>query len=146
MEKNRKNLKICSIVVLALAALSLVRMIINVCKDGFGDIGQLPEGISEDVAQVALVIVWVIGVLFLIPQIYIGIKGIKLSKNPMPGRGHMVWALVIAVLSVVSLISAISDISKVYTFDKLLTVFDLLLNVAIFGMYYYCARQIAKEL
>lgn len=146
MEKNRKNLKTYSIVALVFVAISLIRMIVDVCMNGFGDVTQLPEGISPEFADVALVIVWVIGIVFLLPQVYVGVKGIKQANNPTPGKAHMVWALILTALSVVSLISGIADITKVYTFEKLLTVIDVLLNVVVFSAYLYYARLVAKEI
>ena len=145
MEKKRNDLKVYSILVLVFVLISLGRMIADVCINGFGDIGQLPEGVTESVANVALVVVWVIGIIFLLPQIYIGIAGLKQAKNPTSGRAHIVWAFILTALSALSLISCIVDITKVYTFDKLLTTLDTLVNVILFTSYYVVARQIAAE-
>jgi hypothetical protein len=146
MEKNRKNLKSFSILVLFFVAFSLIRMIVDVCVNGFGDVGQLPEGTSAEVAEVVLVIVWALGIVFLLPQVYIGIKGIKQAQNPTHGKAHMIWAVILTAMSAISLISGIVDISKAYSFDKLLTVADVLVNVIVFGAYYFYARKVAKEL
>ena len=73
MEKQRKNLKAYSVVILICVALSLIRMIADACINGFGDISMLPEGTSEDVALVAFIIVWVLGIIFLLPQVYLGV-------------------------------------------------------------------------
>ena len=147
MANLRKNLKIISILILVLVVFSLARMIVDVCKNGFGDIGELPEGVSPEVGEVLVVIVWAIGVLFLLPQVYIGIKGIKLATNPssVTGRAHLVWAAVMTILSVLSVISCISKISQGYTSEKFWSLFDVLLNVLVFCTYYYYARKIANE-
>lgn len=147
MVNLRKNLKIISILILVLVVFSLARMIVDVCKNGFGDIGELPKGVSPEVGEVLVVIVWAIGVLFLLPQVYIGIKGIKLATNPssVTGRAHLVWAAVMTILSGLSVISCISKISQGYTSEKFWSLFDVLLNVLVFCTYYYCARKIATE-
>ena len=72
MEKKRTDLRTYSILILAFAILSLARMIADACMNGFGNVGTLPEGVSEEAGKVALVVVWVIGILFLLPQVYVG--------------------------------------------------------------------------
>ena len=146
MEKTRKNLKELSIVALIFVGLSLIRMIVDVCLNGFGEIKDLPEGVSESVGQVALVVVWVLGILFLIPQIYVGVKGIKQANNPTPGKAHIVWAFILAAMSVLSTISAMSKLSHGYSTENLLTLIDVLLNVIIFVAYFYYARKVAAEI
>ena len=146
MEKQRKNLKLYSIVILICIALSLIRMVIDVCINGFGDISMLPEGTSESVAQAAFIIVWVMGIIFLLPQAYLGVRGIKQANNPTEGRAHIVWSLILTVCAVIATVSEIIGLTKGYSFDKLLALINVLVNVLLFGGYYLAARQVSNQL
>jgi hypothetical protein len=41
----------------------------------------------------------------LLPQAYIGIKGLKLAKEPNSSKGHIVWGIILVVLTAAGLIS-----------------------------------------
>jgi uncharacterized membrane-anchored protein len=43
--------------------------------------------------------------LLLLPQIYIGLKGIKVANNPDYSRGHIIWGTILLVLTAIGLIS-----------------------------------------
>lgn len=146
MEKQRKNLKAYSVVILICVALSLIRMIADACINGFGDISMLPEGTSEDVALVAFIIVWVLGIIFLLPQVYLGVRGIKQANKPTKGRAHIVWAFILTVCAIISTVSEIIVLTNGYSFDKLLALINVLVNVLLFGEYYLAARQISNKL
>jgi hypothetical protein len=145
MEKKRTDLRTYSILILAFAILSLARMIADACMNGFGNVGTLPEGVSEEAGKVALVVVWVIGILFLLPQVYVGLAGLKQSKEPTKGRAYITWSLIIAAFSALAVISGIVEITKVYTLDTLIATLDALVNVILFAAFYFTARQISAE-
>lgn len=145
MEKRRNSLKILSIVILIFVAISLGRIITDACVNGFGNVGEVPEGVSETVAQVIVVIVWSLGIVFLLPQVYLGVKGIMVSKGQSEGRAHIIWAIILTVFSTFSVISGIVGLTKGFTTDKLLTLLDVSVNVILFGAYYITARKIATE-
>ena len=78
MEQTRKNLKTSSIIVLALAGLSLLNT-------------------SMFILAVSLLI--------LLPHLYIGIKGLKIAKKPDSSKGHIVWGIILIVFTCIGLIS-----------------------------------------
>ena len=108
MEQSRKNLKNSSIIVLALAGLSLLNIIFELF---FGQLsGELnnatvPEGAPENVVLIAQIFILVVSVLMLLPQAYIGIKGLKIAKKPNSSKGHIVWGIILVVLTAAGLIS-----------------------------------------
>ena len=145
MEKNRKNLKIISIVILIFLGLSLVGSIIDVCKNGFGDAGQLPEGVSPEVGKVIVVIVWVLGLALYLPRLYIGVKGIKIAGGQeYSGKAHIIWALVLAVLAILGTVSSIVELTEGYSAGKLASLGTSLVNVALLSTYYLFARNVAN--
>ena len=73
MEKNRKELMTFSIVILVLAAFTLVKLIVNACVNGLPQITEIPEGFTKEAVQVITIIAYVLSFLTLLPQIYIGV-------------------------------------------------------------------------
>lgn len=108
MEQTRKNLKTSSIVVLVLAGLSLLNIIFELF---FGQLnGELknaaiPEGAPDNIVLITQIFVLVVSVLILIPQVYIGIKGLMIAKKPKASIAHIVWAIILIVFTASGLIS-----------------------------------------
>lgn len=108
MEQNRKNLKTYSIMVLALAGLSLLNILFELF---FGDLsGELknaviPEGAPDNIVLITQIFITVVSFLLLLPQAYVGIKGIKIAKNPNSSIGHIVWGIILIVFTAAGLIS-----------------------------------------
>lgn len=142
MEKNRKELKSFSILILALVALSLIRAIVNVCLNGVPQISAT-EGLTKEMIQVVSIIALVVSLLLLLPQIYVGVKGIKIANGAPSGKAHIVWAIILAVCAVIALISAISALIKAFNFDSILNLIDPAVDVAAYVFYYIYARRVA---
>jgi hypothetical protein len=108
MENTRKNLRTVSIVVLALAGLSLLSVLFETF---FGELHEtlkgaaIPEGAPDNIVMITKVFVLVISVLLLIPQVYIGIKGIKIAAKPDDSCAHIVWGIILIVINAGGLIS-----------------------------------------
>ncbi len=108
MEQTRKNLKTSSIVVLALAGLSLLNILFELF---FGELKKelesatLPEGASGSIILIAQIFIVVVSVLVLLPQLYIGLKGLKMAKAPDSSKGHIIWGIILLVFTAIGLIS-----------------------------------------
>ena len=92
----------------------------------------------------------VIGVVFsfalLLPQVYVGIKGMKFAENPDSSKAHIVWAIVLAILAGISAVSAISGMTQSGKFTaNLLKTADAVLDVAAFIIYIVEAKRIAPK-
>lgn len=115
MEQSRKNLKNSSIIVLALAGLSLLNILFELF---FGELsGELnnatvPEGAPENTVLITQIFILVVSVLMLLPQAYIGIKGLKIAKKPNASKGHIVWGIILVVLTAAGLISPLVSFLK----------------------------------
>ena len=104
MEQTRKNLKTTSIIVLALAGLTLLNLLFELF---FGEIknAEIPAGSPDNILLITQIFILVLSLLMLLPQVYIGIKGLKMAKNPDSSKGHIVWGIILLVFSVLGLLS-----------------------------------------
>lgn len=144
MEKNKKNLKILSILILALAVYSLIRIVLSVFSIDLNP-EDLTDGASATHLLIGQIFVCVVSVILLIPQIFVGIKGIKVSNNPDSSKAHIVWAVILTVLSVIGILSPASELIKgVAVLDNLLTVADMALDAIIYIEYINYAKKLVK--
>lgn len=144
MDKDRKELKSFSILILVLVALTLIRAIVSACVNGF-QVNEVPAGTTKELVQTAAIIAFVVSLLLLIPQIYVGVKGIKIANGAASGKAHLVWALILAVLAAIATISAISNLTKAFNFDAVLSALDPAIDVLAFACYYVYARRVANN-
>lgn len=144
MEKNKKNLKILSILILALAVYSLIRIVLSVFLIDLNP-EDLTDGASATHLLIGQIFVCVVSVILLIPQIFVGIKGIKVSNNPDSSKAHIVWAVILTVLSVIGILSPASGLIKgVAVLDNLLAVADMALDAIIYIEYINYAKKLVK--
>ena len=144
MEKNRKNLKTYSI--LAFVVASLIKIVVSVCINGLPQLAEIPEGVTKEMAQIATIIAFVISLVVLIPQIYVGVKGLKIGNGATTdGKAHMIWAIILAAFAALSSILAIIESIKVYDFNYVLNALDAAVDVLLFISYYLLARKIASK-
>ena len=142
MEKNRRELKTLSILILALAALSFIMAIVNVCIDGFPKVDI--AYISPETAKIVSIITWVLGLVIILPQVYVGVKVIKQANNPTGARAHIVWALILGILAAIATISSIVSIAKAFTTSQLVDLINVAIDTLIFATYYFYARKVAQ--
>jgi hypothetical protein len=108
MEQTRKNLKTSSIIVLALAGLSLLNTLFELF---FGALNEelnnaaIPEGAPDNIVFIARMFILAVSLLILLPHLYIGIKGLKIAKKPDSSKGHIVWGIILIVFTCIGLIS-----------------------------------------
>lgn len=116
MENSRKQLKTSSILLLILAGLTALNAAFEII---FGAIAnaEIPEGSPDNILLITQIVLAVVTLLMLLPQIYIGVKGLKIAKKPNSSKGHIVWGiilLVFTILSLVPLIVAIVNLEDVF--------------------------------
>ena len=145
MEQNKKELKWLSIVILALVALSLIRAIVNVCINGLPVAKDVPAGMTKELVQIVTIIAFVASLLLLLPQIYLGVKGLKIANGAESGKAHLVWAIVLIVLSAIAAINGISNLTKVFNLDSVMNLLGPAVDVLLFVCYYVYARKIANN-
>lgn len=144
MEKTRKLLKVESIIILFFAGLSLITWVTELIFADFDNI-VIPDGAPENALLIAKIAFFVIAFVLLIPNIYVGIKGLKMAKNPDSSKAHIVWAKVLLVIDVLGLISPVINIVQdVNVSSNVSTVLSLLLSIAIFFDYIRYATAVSK--
>ena len=144
MEQSKKQLKTLSIVLLALAGLTLLNAIFELV---FGSVAnaEIPEGSPDNILLITQIFLAVVTVLLLLPQVYVGLKGLKMAKNPDSSKGHIVWATILFVLSVISMISPIvAAIKQEDVLHNIAGACSILVEVTIFFNYIYHARIVSK--
>ena len=106
MEKTRHNLKTYSIITLGLAVLALLDIAFELF---FGELSgaEMPEGSPDDTLLITQIFVLVVSALILLPQFYIGIKGIKIAVEPDSSIAHIIWGIILIVFTCVGLISPV---------------------------------------
>ena len=145
MEQKKKQLKTASILVLIFAVISFAKTIVELFITDFSDI-PIPDGVPENIWLIAKISFGVIFILLLTPQFYIGVKGLKLAKNPdRSAKAHIVWGIILLVLAVLALISPIASIvQKQDVLTNVSLLFGMLLDVLVLFDYVKCAKALAK--
>ena len=145
METSKKNLKTASIIVLIFAALSLIRIIVNTCTTDF-KAAAIEAGVNESLGMVTAILTCAISIVLLLPQIYVGVKGMKFAENPDGSKAHIVWAIILTVCTVIGLFSTISGMVKSgdYVYNIFVLV-DGVVDIALYFLYIKYAKQVAAQ-
>jgi uncharacterized membrane protein YhaH (DUF805 family) len=144
MEQARKNLKITSIAVLAFAGVYLLRIIAELC---FGDINNaaIPEDAPDNILLITKTFLLVFMLLLLLPQIHVGIRGLRVAKVPDSSKGHIVWGIILLAFAVLNLIEPVMLIIRQgNVWGNVMTIVCYLAEVIIYSDYVKYARLVAK--
>lgn len=115
MEETRKKLKNFAVIALALAVLSLINVLFELF---FGELNSalnnaiVPDGAPGNIVLIAKVFVLVVSLFIILPQIYIGVKGIRIAKDPDSSISHIVWGIILVIFTASSLISPFLSIIR----------------------------------
>ena len=143
MSISRNHLKEASFLVLLFTAFSFIRMIIQLFVGFEADPTQV--GVSHEIIVATMIVVFVVGLILLLPQLYVGVKGMKIAKNPTSSKGHIVWAVILLVFSAFGIISTVTSIAEqINVVDNVITLVDHALDVIVYCMYIKYANQVLK--
>lgn len=143
MSNSRNHLKEASFLVLLFTAFSFIRMIIQLFVGFEADPTQV--GVSHEIIVATMIVVFVVGLILLLPQLYVGVKGMKIAKNPTSAKGHIVWAVILLVFSAFGIISTVTSIAEqVNVVDNVITLVDHALDVIVYCMYIKYANRVLK--
>ena len=143
MSNSRNHLKEASFLVLLFTAFSFIRMIIQLFVGFEADPTQV--GVSHEVIVATMIVMLVVGLILLLPQLYVGVKGMKIAKNPTSSKGHIVWAVILLVFSAFGIIATVSSIAEqVNVVDNVITLVDHALDVIVYCMYIKYANRVLK--
>ena len=144
MEKNRKELKSFSLLILLIVALELIRNIVTACVNGIPEIKEIPEVMTKDMVNAVAVVVFVLTFVVFIPQIYVGIKGIKIANGAESGKAHIIWAVILMIFAGISVITGISALTKAVSFDAVMDLVGPAVDFIVFAFYFVYARRVAN--
>ena len=145
MEQTLKHFKISSFAVLILAGFSLFEIISELL---FGELNsaQLPAGAPENTLLIAKIVLLAVSVLLLLPKFYVGIKGLRIAKNPNTSKRHITWAMIIFAVLLLELIGpAVTAIQQGGGYDNISAVCGVLMELAFYYDYIKYAKAVAKQ-
>ena len=143
MSNSRNHLKEASFLVLLFTAFSFIRMIIQLFVGFEADPTQV--GVSHEIIVATMIVMLVVGLILLLPQLYVGVKGMKIAKNPTSSKGHIVWAVILLVFSAFGIISTVTSIAEqINVVDNVITLVDHALDVIVYCMYIKYANRVLK--
>ena len=147
MENARKNLKVSAILVLIFAGLSLIRMIVDMIFLDTSSI-TVPEGAPENVVQIAQIFISVVALLLLLPHLYIGIKGIKIAKKPDSSKAHIVWGILLTVLTAIGLVYPVLALvqGNGEAFENVSELCSIFVDVVVLAEYVKYAIAVRKKI
>ena len=144
MEK-RKHLKWSSVAILAFAVFTLLELVSEILLGELNNV-EIPAGAPSNVLLITKIILLCISVLFTLPSLYVGFKGLKMAKTPDNSKGHIVWAKILFVLAVLSLAAPVFGfINKADGVETLGGLFSILFEIVIYFDYIKHAAAVAKE-
>jgi hypothetical protein len=144
MSESKKHLKISSWLVLLLTLETIVNLI---CELAFGEINnaQIPEGSPENILLITKIFIIVVATLILIPQIYIGIKGLCVVKKPTKSKLHIYLAIVLFAISIASLMDPIlAIVNATDTGNAIGRLLMIIFEAIVYFDYIKYARAVAK--
>lgn len=143
MEQTKKNLKLTSALILLFAGLTLLQTIASLIFSV--DVSLLPAGTTEETVLIAKIVIAVLSLLVLTPEIYVGVRGLQLAKNPAPAKAPVVWATILLVLLVLSFVSSVVAIIRGENVgESIATLLSLLVDILLFIDYIRCVKTLNK--
>ena len=105
----------------------------------------IPEGAPENILLITKIFVFSVSLLLTLPNVYIGIKGLRIAKKPNSSKGHIVWAIILLALASLSLIEqGVSFIHDGFKFENVSAICSIVLEVAVFVEYIRFAIAVRK--
>ena len=138
MGNAKKNLKFMSDLILIFLTCSFIRTILEVFMTDIK-----VNNISAEFMIVAKIILCLIYVVIFLPQIYVGVKGIKMSKNPDSSKAHIIWAVIFVAFAVFSAVSAVANmINNKDMTGNIFRLIDAVIDFVLYFFYVKYAKQV----
>ena len=141
MEQSRKQLKIYSIVVLIFVGVSILNLLSGfIALNG----ATIPEDAPENILTITKIILSVIMAVILLPQIYVGVKGLKIASNPDSSKLHIIVAAVLlGITSLTAISPIIAIVQNVEVFDNVRYLLSIIVEAWVFFDYIRYAKLVA---
>ena len=145
MEQSRKYLKLSSIAVLALALFSMLQLVSELL---FGDINRaaIPEGAPDNILLITRIILFAVSFLLMLPNIYIGIKGMRIAKKPNASKAHIVWAIILLAFACLSIIEpVVTCVSDGMKYENISAALSIVVEITVLFEYIKYAMAVRKN-
>ena len=107
----------------------------------------LPDGSSVILQLIVRLIMAAVTLVYVLPQIYMGVKGLRIAKNPAPAKAHVVWVWILLVIAIPGLIEPVTAaLQPGGLAENVVALIIGLLSIVIYFAYIRCARAVAKAL
>lgn len=129
---------------LALAFFSLLQIVFELL---YGELNNavIPEGAPENILPITKIVLFSVALLLTLPNIYIGIKGLRIAKKPNSSKGHIVWAIILLVFAALFLIEqGVGFIHDGFNFENISAFCSTVVEVAVFVEYIRFAIAVRK--
>ena len=144
MMDNRRNLRDYSVCLLTLIALDIFTAFGTLVNGYFdGTFERAFANVDPSLATAAKVVMGVIlalEVALIVAQILIGLKGIKISKNPTADKGYITAAKVFFVFSIIAAISYVISMFSITAETAFNTIVSLLSTLCNVACYAFCIK------
>ena len=143
MEQLKKHLKISSIVVLFFT----LGTVFNILA-GFIELNTLsvPEGAPVNTLMITRIILMVVSAILILPQFYIGFKGLKIAKKPNSSKSHIVVAIILFIFTLLSLLCSSFTLIEGMSNEGIGTLLGIAIEASVYFDYIMAARAVAKEI
>ena len=142
MEQSRKHLKISSIVVLVFTLGTIFNLIAGLMNL---DNAAIPDGAPDNILTITKTILMVVSGILLLPQIYIGLKGLKVAANPNSSKSHIIVATIVFIFARISLLSPAIALIEGSSDESIGTLLGLAVEASVYFDYIMAARAVANE-
>ena len=129
---------------LALAFFSLLQIVSELL---YGELNNavIPEGAPENILPITKIVLFSVALLLTLPNIYIGIKGLRIAKKPNSSKGHIVWAIILLVFAALFLIEqGVGFIHDGFNFENISAFCSIVVEVTVFVEYIRLAIAVRK--
>ena len=129
---------------LALAFFSLLQIVSELL---YGELNNavIPEGAPENILPITKIVLFSVALLLTLPNIYIGIKGLRIAKKPNSSKGHIVWAIILLAFAALFLIEqGVGFIHDGFNFENISAFCSIVVEVAVFVEYIRFAIAVKK--
>ena len=141
MEQLKKHLKISSIVVLIFTLGTVFNIIAGLMELNALNV---PEGAPDNTLMITQIILIVVSAILILPQIYIGLKGIKIAKKPNSSKSHIVVAIILFIFTLLSLLSSSFTLIEGMSNEGIGTLLGIAIEASVYFDYIMAARAVAK--
>lgn len=132
MQTPKTQLKIASWLVLFFAATVVIKMVVGI-------VSNVPDldGLFAKLMSYGTT------VLLLLPQIYVGVRGLAMAQNPTKGKAHIVWATIYFVILALGTLGCVVEL--IDGEGSPVELLSMLVEAAVYFGYICYAKKVAKE-